>query len=510
MAINFPTPATVGETFTDTVTGITFTWNGYGWTQGGTSTGGGTPVDAYTKAESDAKYVELTGDTMSGDLTIDAASLVVANGGTVLVAGTTPAIWISNTGGRSFLIGQTDGLSKWDMEFANNTTSDFKINAYDDAGVLKSTPLSISRATGATMLTGNLTIAPPTGTAVLSVLSSDVDGAITLSKGGSGKSCQINGYNGGNHRWQISLGNTNPETGGNSGSDFAIGSSDDAGVSLSTPLIINRATGVADFAVTPTVLGVPIGGGGGGGLDQATADGLYVNVTGDTMTGQLTFAHTSGVGAGAYYNSMTVPNKYFIGADIASENLIFSNSAVGNVMNISGSSGKISMMTQLQVWGSGIGVGGAYPGASWSAWNTSIDGMLHSFYAASSGGIMVGNISVNASTTTYNTTSDVNLKEDLKSFDAGNIIDQTNVYDFAWKSTGERAYGIVAQEAVEVYPNAITHIDAFTPEDPEEPAQAEWWGVDYSKYVPVILQELKRLRERVRELETGGTISPKA
>jgi Chaperone of endosialidase len=105
---------------------------------------------------------------------------------------------------------------------------------------------------------------------------------------------------------------------------------------------------------------------------------------------------------------------------------------------------------------------------------------------------LVGSISVSAAATTYNTSSSAELKEDLRSFDAGRIIDDTEVYDFKWKDVNERAYGIVAQQAVEVYPQAITHI---------ETEEKDWWGVDYSKYVPVLLQELKALRARVKQLE---------
>ena len=42
--------------------------------------------------------------------------------------------------------------------------------------------------------------------------------------------------------------------------------------------------------------------------------------------------------------------------------------------------------------------------------------------------VYVGGIATTATTTAYNTASDERLKEDLKSFDAGNIIDDTNVY----------------------------------------------------------------------------------
>jgi hypothetical protein len=108
------------------------------------------------------------------------------------------------------------------------------------------------------------------------------------------------------------------------------------------------------------------------------------------------------------------------------------------------------------------------------------------FYNAADG--LVGYIQSQASATLYATSSDGNLKEDLKSFDAGNIVDNTAVYDFAWRSTKERAFGVIAQEAKELYPAAFTQ-------------NGERWFVDYSKYVPILLQELQALRARVAQLE---------
>jgi hypothetical protein len=109
----------------------------------------------------------------------------------------------------------------------------------------------------------------------------------------------------------------------------------------------------------------------------------------------------------------------------------------------------------------------------------------------------IGNIACTATATAYNTSSGAELKEDLKSFDAGNIIDATDVYDFKWKNADERAYGVIAQQAYTVYPTAVTHNE-----------KDDWWGVDYSKYVPVLLQELKTLRKRVAELEGRIDMKP--
>lgn len=105
-------------------------------------------------------------------------------------------------------------------------------------------------------------------------------------------------------------------------------------------------------------------------------------------------------------------------------------------------------------------------------------------------GTAVGTINTTAAATTYVTSSDGRLKEDLRPLDAGPVIDAIRVYDFAWRSTGERSSGVVAQEAAEIYPQAVTYDE-----------QNDWYGTDYSRFVPLLLAELKALRARVAELE---------
>lgn len=105
-------------------------------------------------------------------------------------------------------------------------------------------------------------------------------------------------------------------------------------------------------------------------------------------------------------------------------------------------------------------------------------------------GTIVGSISSTASATAYNTSSDERLKTDLLPFSASDIINQTQVYDFVWRETGERGHGVIAQEAVLVFPEAVTHMQ-----------REDSWAVDYSKYVPLLLQEIKDLRARVAALE---------
>jgi hypothetical protein len=105
----------------------------------------------------------------------------------------------------------------------------------------------------------------------------------------------------------------------------------------------------------------------------------------------------------------------------------------------------------------------------------------------------VGNISITASATAYNTSSDQRLKENIADADdAGSKIDSIQVRKFDWKADGSHQdYGMVAQELLEVAPEAVS-----APEDPED-----MMGVDYSKLVPMMLKEIQSLRARIAQLE---------
>lgn len=104
----------------------------------------------------------------------------------------------------------------------------------------------------------------------------------------------------------------------------------------------------------------------------------------------------------------------------------------------------------------------------------------------------VGSISTNGSTTAFNTSSDERLKENFTSFDGGAILDAVNVYRYDWLNGGS-GYGVKAQECHAVFPDAIM----VGGEDVEQ----EPWAADYSKFVPLLIAEIKALRARVATLE---------
>ena len=105
----------------------------------------------------------------------------------------------------------------------------------------------------------------------------------------------------------------------------------------------------------------------------------------------------------------------------------------------------------------------------------------------------VGSISTTSSATSYVTSSDQRLKENIADADdAGSKIDAIQVRKFDWKVDGSHQdYGMVAQELQVVAPEAVS-----APEDPEE-----MMGVDYSKLVPMMLKEIQSLRARINALE---------
>jgi hypothetical protein len=121
--------------------------------------------------------------------------------------------------------------------------------------------------------------------------------------------------------------------------------------------------------------------------------------------------------------------------------------------------------------------------------NTS-DGSIVQFQRDST---TVGSISVTTSATAYNTSSDARLKHDIVDApEASSLIDGIKVRSFKWNADdSEQRYGMVAQELVEVAPEAVS----------VQQDEDEMMGVDYSKLVPMLVKEIQSLRARVAQLE---------
>jgi hypothetical protein len=108
-------------------------------------------------------------------------------------------------------------------------------------------------------------------------------------------------------------------------------------------------------------------------------------------------------------------------------------------------------------------------------------------------GIEKGSVYVSSTATTYNTSSDQRLKENIVDApSASDDIDAIQVRSFDWKADGShQKYGMVAQELQTVAPEAVT----------EGETEDDMMGVDYSKLVPMLVKEIQSLRARVAQLE---------
>ena len=119
-------------------------------------------------------------------------------------------------------------------------------------------------------------------------------------------------------------------------------------------------------------------------------------------------------------------------------------------------------------------------------------GTLIKFFRTSTSS-SIANISFNTGGTAvnYNTGSDYRLKEDLKTFNGLDIIDNISVYNYKWKGVDFRGHGVLAHELASVFPDAVTG---------EKDAE-EMQSVDYSKLVPVLIKSVQELKKEIEELK---------
>ena len=145
----------------------------------------------------------------------------------------------------------------------------------------------------------------------------------------------------------------------------------------------------------------------------------------------------------------------------------------------------------------------AYPGnTDWALGlrDTSAQSTVYPIVFLNSSEGIAGSVAMTATSTSYNTSSDERLKENIEdAADPGAVIDAIQIRQFDWIATGEHQdYGVVAQELEQVYPPAVP--EATVGPDGEE----MYRGVDYSKLVPLLVKEVQLLRARVAQLEGGA------
>ena len=149
---------------------------------------------------------------------------------------------------------------------------------------------------------------------------------------------------------------------------------------------------------------------------------------------------------------------------------------------------------------------GGSPGYGfWAQDSTDASGAGFAGFAKASGTV-IGSITRVTTTdaVAYNTTSDGRLKENLRDFtDSGRLIDALKPRVFDWKNSdenGKNVVGFVAQEEHAADP-IFAHIGAVSVGDEDAETITKQWQRSDSALIPILVAELKALRQRVAALE---------
>jgi Chaperone of endosialidase len=446
--------------------------------------------------ELDNEKVAKAGDTMTGDLTIAKSAPTFALQAPINIqrsfVGSTPA------NGWRWLIRPGNDAT----ESGTQTGCDFDLHRYKNDGSYLGQSLYINRDTGAWTISGAISVSgaatfQSTVVATGAFWSVPTSTTGTYQFGGSGN--KYLSYDGSNYTL---AGGALVVNGGGLNTAAPAFSAQHQMVNTTTGHIKTMRMGAssemewvnhANNAVIMTLTDV-------GTINIAGSFGMKGNTFGaNSAANMYNIIYTGSSAASIYCGGTGDPANYYRNTSHVIQNLAGTESFLA----LGGSGGGITLnaygKTVIQTQGSpistayntGIQLGFVGGGTQFGlALRPQADSttMIAFTNAANS---PCGSIFSSAAATAYNTSSDVRMKDDFQAFDAGSILDQINVYDFQWKATGERAHGVVAQEVVELFEEAVTY----------EPI-ADWWGIDYSKFVPLLLQEIKALRARVAALES--------
>ena len=105
---------------------------------------------------------------------------------------------------------------------------------------------------------------------------------------------------------------------------------------------------------------------------------------------------------------------------------------------------------------------------------------------------VVGQITTSGTSTSYVTSSDYRLKQDLKDYNGLDLVSAIKTYDYEWKSDSTRSYGVIAHELQDILPQAV-----YGEKDADE-----MQGVDYSKIVPILIKSIQELQAKIVTLES--------
>jgi hypothetical protein len=206
----------------------------------------------------------------------------------------------------------------------------------------------------------------------------------------------------------------------------------------------------------------------------------------------------------AYYGSITNPNgNTYLYANGDTASLIFGSTATGGStaterMRID-SSGSVLVGTTTAISGFNMVLqhGNSGAGAGLATVTTTTDAVNAISFRNPNG--QIGRVQVNLTTTTYVTSSDYRLKE--------NIVPMTGALDkvsklkpvtYTWKTDGTSGQGFIAHELQEFYPEAV----AGTKDEVDAEGNPVHQGVDTSFLVATLTAAIQEQQTIINELKT--------
>jgi hypothetical protein len=118
--------------------------------------------------------------------------------------------------------------------------------------------------------------------------------------------------------------------------------------------------------------------------------------------------------------------------------------------------------------------------AASGSWTNAYVDTTNLFYTSSNNTLYVTN---------YNTSSDANLKDNIITIpNPVDTINKLRGVSFTWKKTGEKSYGVIAQELQEILPELVS-------------AAGGHKSVNYNALIGFLIETVKELSDRVTELE---------
>jgi|GEM_PF-3018966 len=210
-----------------------------------------------------------------------------------------------------------------------------------------------------------------------------------------------------------------------------------------------------------------------------TLTAAIVTASGVISTTDTTASSSTTTGSGKFAGGIGVAGAAYIGG------VVRFTSGNANLLVLGGTTPGTTSLIECQyssVLTNGMAMIDSYTGA-----NTNLVMYIQR------NGTQVGGITTTATTTAFNTSSDKTLKTDGQPLDPARvrgIIDRSEIWDFAWKKTGERGIGVFAQDAYRVFPDAVTPSD-----------ERGGWQVDYSKYMPIVIADAQATHRRLDRIE---------